>query len=127
MLGQVLGWVWGLIRAGSWLARLLPVLALFAVLVYVSDQRGVPKKLPTVALDWTLLFHAERAAALLGTVGIVLLVGWRASHGEFPIKFGNVEYAVKEAAAKAETATEAQERRIQLLEALLDVGPPPPP
>jgi len=99
----------------------------FAALVYVSDRAGVPDELPGAALGWNLLFHLVRAAAVLGTCGIVLLVGWRAMHGEFPIKFGNVEYAVKEAADKAEEATEAQERRIRYLEAVVFDVPPPPP
>ena len=46
------------------------------------------------------------------------MVGWRAAQGEFPVKFGNVEYA-KEAAAEAEQVADAQERRLQVLEVLV--------
>ncbi len=107
--------------------RAATVVAVFGLVIYASHSHGVPDKLPAAALDWRLLFHAERAAAVLASFGVVLLVGWRAMHGEFPMKFGNVEYAVKEAAADAEAATNAQERRIQLLEAYLGIGPGPPP
>lgn len=103
------------------------VALVFGLVIYASDSAGVPEKLPGSAFGWTLLFHCLRAAAILGVLGVVLLIGYRAMKGEFPIKFGNVEYAVKEAAEKAETATEAQERRIQFLEAILGIGSAPPP
>jgi hypothetical protein len=76
--------------------RVLVVVAVFGAFVYVSEQAGVPTKLPGAALGWSLLFHLERAAAVLATTGVVFLVGWRAMHGEFPIKFGQVEYAQKQ-------------------------------
>jgi hypothetical protein len=107
--------------------RVMSVAAVFALVIYVSHNHGLPTQLPGAALGWPLLFHMERAAALLGTLGIVLLVGWRALRAEFPIKFGNVEYAVKEAAARADEASEAHERRIQFLEAYAEIGPPPQP
>jgi hypothetical protein len=99
---------------------------IFGLAVYASDRHGVPSDLPTIALGWRLLFHLERAAALLAAIGIVLLVGWRALQGDFPLKFGQVEYAAKEAAASSENATKAQERRIQFLEAILGIADPPP-
>jgi hypothetical protein len=68
--------------------------------------------------------HVERAGAMSGAVGIVLLIGWRALSGEFPIKFGNVEYAVKGAAAEAEEASASQERRIRVLEVLMGTRDP---
>jgi hypothetical protein len=85
-----------------------------------------PGHLPGAALDWRLLFHVERAAAALAILGGVWLVVWRGLHGEFPIKFGNLEYAAKEAAANSEEATEAQELRLQLVEAILGIADPPP-
>ena len=100
-----------------------PVLLVFAGAFAASEAAGTPAELPDIAMGWGLLFHLERAAALLGVIGIVLLIGWRAVQGEFPIKFGNVEYA-KEAAAEAEEGAEAQERRIQLLEALVGLRDP---
>ena len=94
--------------------------------VWISDRTGVPKSLPAAALDWRLLFHLERAAAVLAAIGVVLLVGWRALKGEFPFKFGQFEYAVKDTAAKSEAVAARLEKRIEFLEALNNVGPPPP-
>lgn len=59
-----------------------------------AAARTVPGQLPNVAMGWVLLFHMERAAALLGVIGLVLLIGWRAVQGELPIKLGNLEYEV---------------------------------
>jgi hypothetical protein len=100
------------------------VLAVFAIAFAASVKAGAPRALPGAALDWRLLFHIERGAAILGAVGIVLLIGWRALSGEFPIKFGNVEYAAKEAAAEAKQATDLQEHRIRVLEVLAGVREP---
>src|SRR5215213_2804288 len=107
------------VRAG----RALVVILVFAALVYVSERAGVPDRLPGAALGWNLLFHLERAAAVLATAGVVLLVGWRAMHGEFPIKFGQVEYAQKQAEAAAGLG-EAQERRLRVLEVLNGIRDP---
>ncbi|MGH2985643.1 MAG: hypothetical protein ACRDLO_03010, partial [Solirubrobacterales bacterium] len=74
--------------------------------------------------DWTLLFHIERAAALLGAIGIVLLIGWRAVNGQFPLKFGQVEYAAEEAAAQAEAVAASQEQRLRTLEVLAGLRDP---
>lgn len=108
----------------AWRAAI--VVAMFAGVVYASYQQSVPKKLPGAAFDWVFLFHVERAAALLATVGVVLLVGVRAMRGEFPIKFGQVEYPAKEVGEKARAATAAQEERIQLLEERVFGIPPSP-
>jgi len=100
---------------------------LLAAAAFASYQAGsVPRHLPGTALDWTLLFHIERAVVVLGIAGAVWLVVWRGLHGEFPVKFGHLEYAAREAAANSEEATEAQERRLQLIEAIIGVGDPPP-
>ena len=99
------------------------VVFVLAAAVFVSHKHGVPAKLPGAALDWRLLFHIERATALLAGIGVVLLVGWRATHGDFPIKFGQVEYAQKAAGAAAEVV-EAQERRIRVLEVLQGIRDP---
>ena len=99
----------------------LVVLTIFAIAVAASVKGGTPAILPGAALDWEVLFHIERAAAVLGAIGLVLLIGWRAMSGEFPIKFGNVEYAVESAATKAEQAAEEQEHRIRVLEVLAGV------
>lgn len=103
----------------------------FAVAIYLSHRAGLPEKLngspdelPSVALGWRLLFHVVRATALLAAVGVVLLVGWRATKGEFPIKFGQVEYAAREAAGEAALAAASQERRIRILEVLQGIRDP---
>jgi hypothetical protein len=93
------------------------VLLVLAVLTWSSDQKNAPRHLPGASLGWVLLFHIERASALLAAVGVVTLIGWRAMHGEFPVKFGNIEYDKKAANASAR-ATESQERRLRILEAL---------
>lgn len=54
--------------------------------IFASDRHGVPEHLPAAALNWRLLFHVERGVALLAVVGAVLLVGWRAFRGEFPLQ-----------------------------------------
>jgi hypothetical protein len=104
--------------------KTLLVIAVLAAAVYASTKAGTPKELPGVAMDWEALFHVERAGALLGAAGVVLLIGWRALAGEFPIKFGNVEYAVEDAAADAKQATAAQEQRIRVLEVLAGIRDP---
>jgi hypothetical protein len=100
------------------------VVVVFVAAVFASTLATVPDPLPGVALGWTALFHVERAGAMLGAIGIVALVGWRALSGEFPVKFGNVEYAAKEAAASAEEISESQERRIRVLEVLMGTRDP---
>jgi hypothetical protein len=92
--------------------------------IYASTRAVVPFRLPGVALGWTALFHVERTGALLGAIGVVVLIGWRSLSGEFPIKFGNVEYETKEAAAEAEEISESQERRIRALEVLVGARDP---
>lgn len=99
------------------------MLLVFVAAIVASEVASTPAELPDVAMGWALLFHLERAAALLGVIGIVLLIGWRAIQGEFPVKFGNVEYA-KEAAAEAEQGAEEQEHRIRVLEVLAGIREP---
>lgn len=107
------------------------VTIVFAVSLYLSHRAGLPEKpegssdeLPAVALGWPLLFYILRATALLAAIGVVLLVGWRATKGEFPIKFGQVEYAARDAAGKAALAAVSQERRIRILEVLQGIRDP---
>jgi hypothetical protein len=101
--------------------------AVLAVAIGASFLEGAPKSLPSAALGWGLLFHIERATLVLGGLGAIALVVWRALHGEFPLKFGQLEYAAaKDAAAKSESVGDSQERRIQLIEGLLKIAPPPP-
>ena len=99
--------------------RVTAVLLVFAAVVFLSEHED----LPGTAFNWNLLFHLVRAAAALGTCGLVLLIGWRAMHGEFPISFGPVEYAQKQADAAAGVTSNLEER-LRLLEALNDIRDP---
>jgi hypothetical protein len=100
-------------------ARITAIAGLLAVMTVASHRGGVPADLPEVALDWRILFHIERAAALLATVGLVVLVGWRALRGELPTKLGQVEYRVERASADSKAATEELENRVAALEAVI--------
>jgi hypothetical protein len=111
-------------EAIGYTARAVIVAGLLVGSVYLSTQAAVPKLLPGVALGWEALFHVERAGAMLGAVGLVLLVAWRALSGDFPVKLGSIEYAAKEAAADTERLSESYEARIRLLEALAGVRRP---
>jgi hypothetical protein len=98
---------------GRFVKGVAPIVV-FGVALFVSIRAGVPSKLPGAALGSNLLLHVERASAALGTLGAVWLIGWRALHGHFPIKFGNIEYA-DDLAASADAA-DTHEKRIKLLE-----------
>ena len=101
--------------------------AAFALLMLASSSVGVPhdakgaEHLPTVALGWRLLFHVERVSSLMVAVGIVMLVAWRGAHGDWPIKFGNVEYAPKAAVRETADVLADQDERVRILEELLGV------
>jgi hypothetical protein len=94
--------------------------------LYASERHGIPRTLPSPALGWPLLFHMERAIALLALTGSAALVLWRALKGEFPVRFGQLEYPAQESAETAKGVAEALERRVQMLEALSGIGNPPP-
>lgn len=96
------------------------VAALFASAICSSTRATVPHLLPGVALGWEALFHVERAGAILGAIGVVLLIAWRALSGEFPIRFGNVEYA-KKVTSEAEEVSASQEYRLQALEVIANL------
>lgn len=107
------------------------MLIVFGLALYISHHAGLPEKpdgsadeLPAVALGWPFLFHVVRASVLLGSISVVLLVGWRASNGEFPIRFGQLEYASRRTAGRAQDATASFERRVQALEALQGIRSP---
>ena len=103
------------------LVRLAVVACVGGAAFWASVGAGVPARLPDVAMGWTLLIHVERAATLLAAIGAVVLVGWRASRGDFPIRFGQVEYAVRGAARDLDAKNEALEKRLRILEALVEV------
>jgi hypothetical protein len=118
-------------RAPSPPVRFLIACAAFGSALYVSHKVGVPhnakgqEDLPGVALGWRLLFHVQRAGALLGIVATVGLIGWRGAHGEWPIKFGNVEYAPKQAVSVTADAIDKQNQRLSKIERFLRIDPPP--
>ncbi len=97
---------------------------LYVVLVAWSHSYSEPRELPGAALGWPFLLHVERAALLLAVLGAVALVAWRGLHGEFPIKFGQVEYAAQEAAAEAAQIAAVHEHWIRTLERLNDIDQP---
>ncbi|HEY5815380.1 MAG TPA: hypothetical protein VIS95_03465 [Solirubrobacterales bacterium] len=92
--------------------------------MYLSTQATVPELLPGVALGWEALFHVERAGAMLGAIGLVLLIAWRTLSGEFPIRFGNVEYATRDVPGEAEATSDSHEYRLRLLEVLAELRDP---
>lgn len=102
------------------------VALLLAFVVWLSHRSGTPSDLPEVALDWRLLFHFERAATLMGTIGVVLLVGWRTVRGDFPSKVGQLKYRVGQTAADALAITDDLEARIRSLELLSHTAAEPP-
>ena len=63
----------------------------------LSFAAGTPEtgELPEVALGWPLLFHVERTGALTAILAGLVVVGWRASRGELPTRFANIEYRVE--------------------------------
>jgi len=104
------------------IVRLVVLVVVSAAVTYWSVEEGRPKALPGAALGWPALFYVERAAALLGSAGVVLLVGWRALHGHFPIKFGNIEYETPQVIGRrSESAAEGLDRRLRFVEVLTGV------
>ena len=109
----------------KWL-RVVAAVAVLALATLASSLHGVPQTLPGAALGWRLLFHVERAAGILGLAGTIWLISWRGLRGEFPIRFGQIEYSAKETAQDAETVTKGLETRVRWLEAIVGIGDPPP-
>jgi hypothetical protein len=98
----------------------------FGLLVLWSHRHGVGGDPPAVALGWAPLLHLERAAAVFGVLGGVALIGWKALHREFPVKFGNlIEYEVAHrtirTTERAVRATDALEARLLVLEGLMGI------
>jgi hypothetical protein len=96
--------------------RVAAIAVAFGAAVGLSYVHGAPPVLPGAALSWSLLFHIERAIGLLAALGVVFVVGWRAIDGEFPVRFGNVEYAVESTAAETDLALARLEKRVDNLE-----------
>jgi hypothetical protein len=101
-------------REDSW--KILAVAVLLAGAVIASSLHGAPEPLPGAAMSWSLLFHIERAALLLGAPAAVVFVGWKALRGEFPRTIGGLEYPGQTADEWTSDTLAAHERRIELLE-----------
>lgn len=80
----------------------------------LSAAAGTPPndELPPVALGWPLLLHLERGAAIVAVVAALSVVIWRASKGELPTRFANIEYRVD---GTAKSLSELR-RRLEWLE-----------
>jgi hypothetical protein len=100
--------------------RSIGLVCLSGLALCSSLLAGTPSDLPPIAMGWSLLFHVERATALLAAISTVLLIGWRASRGDFPVRIGQVEYAVREAARDVALREDALEERLRRLEILMD-------
>lgn len=117
-VGLSVGW-WRLRRNRLRAVRIAVLLAAVAAAIAWSAASSTPGHLPGASLGWRELFYVERAGALLGAAGVILLIGWRALHNKFPIKFGNIEYADE---VKASAATvEAHEGLLKAAEAIDEV------
>jgi hypothetical protein len=115
-----------MVKANWW--RPIPGLALLAVAAALSMSAGTPSDLPGLALGWPLLLHLERGTALVAALGVVALVGVRATMGRFPVRLGQVEYAGRvmsefdEAARSDGDRLDALEGAVALLRAELENG-----
>lgn len=99
-----------MLRTNWW--RPIPALALLLAGTLLSASAGAPQELPGLALGWPLLLHFERGALLVAGLALVVLVGARATLGQFPARLGQIEYAVgefgKEAGRWEERLTEVE-------------------
>lgn len=104
-----------MVKANWW--RPIPALALLGVATVLSSSAGTPVVLPGIALEWPLLLHLERGALLLAGLALVLLIGARATMGQFPFRLGQLEYTVKEMADQYDEADRLQWEHLKALEA----------
>jgi len=108
-----------MVKANWW--RPIPALALLFTAAVLSASAGTPEELPGLALGWPLLLHLERAVVLVAGLGIVVLVGARATMGRFPIRLGQIEYAVGRAVAEFDGRDDLRTERLAALEAAMAV------
>lgn len=89
----------------------------------MSIAAGTPAQdeYPAIALGSSVLLHLLRAGLLLGVTGAIALIGWRATAGEFPIRFANVEYSAKRTAVETKRTDATLARRLLVLEVLAGV------
>lgn len=91
---------------------------LFVLAIVGSVAAGSPAggEMPDIALGWAFLLHLERAAAVVGIIGLVVLVLWRAGRGEFPVRLGQIEYELRGTAEEMNLAIDLLRSRITSLE-----------
>ena len=96
------------------IVRLAVVSAAAISALVLSVAAGTPsaEDLPSISLAWPVLFHVERAVAVVSLVAAAALVGWRASRGELPSRIGQLEWRIAENAKWADDLRE----RVWLLE-----------
>lgn len=104
-----------MVKANWW--RPIPAVALLGGATVLSSSAGTPNELPGIALEWPLLLHLERGLALTGGVAMAVLVGVRATMGQFPFRLGQLEYAIKEMADQYDETDRFQWERLKALEA----------
>jgi hypothetical protein len=98
------------------------VAAVIGAAVGVSLAHGVPDEMPAASLGWPLLLHLERAVLLLGLASAALLVGLRATRGQFPSRFGQVEYPVDDISRRDAAVTDGHEERLRFIEGVLRIA-----
>jgi hypothetical protein len=104
-----------MVKANWW--RPIPALTLLALATALSAAAGTPDELPGVALEWPLLLHLERGVALVAGLALVVLIGVRATMGQFPFRLGQIEYTIKEIADQHDRAGRLQWEHLKALEA----------
>ena len=87
--------------------------------VALSATQGTPDELPALSLEWGLLLHMERAALLIATTCAVLLIGFRALNGRFPMRLGQIEYSTGGREQELDTVYHLQEERLRAVETQL--------
>jgi hypothetical protein len=103
-----------MVKANWW--RPIPAVALLGVAAALSATAGTPVVMPGIALEWPLLLHLERGALLLAGLALVLLVGTRATMGQFPFRLGQLEYAVAEINEQFEQTKRFHQEQIDALD-----------
>jgi hypothetical protein len=90
--------------------------------VAITSATGAPSTLPEIALSSAVLFHLERAAALLTVYVFVLVILSRASRGELPSEMSGqgIKYSAEQAKEVTEQALVAITDDIERLKARID-------
>ena len=85
---------------------LVSAAAISALVLSVAAGTPSAEDLPSISLAWPVLFHVERAVAVVSLVAAAALVGWRASRGELPSRIGQLEWRIAENAKWADDLRE---------------------